>query len=123
MTMSIEVIRRSSLKEGDTTQGIIRNKAFESSGIRFGRSRILGGVKSDWHHHAARDLYGFLVAGKLRIEYGEKGNKSVTVEVGDFFHVPPGVIHRDVNPDQRIEAEVVSVLLGEGATVVNVKGP
>lgn len=121
--MSVEVVRSASLKKGDTTQGIIRDKAFESSDVRFGRSRILGGVKSDWHHHASRDLYGFLVAGKLRIEYGEKGDKSVTVEVGDFFHVPPRVVHRDVNPDQRIEAEVVSMLLGEGPTVVNVKGP
>ena len=119
----IGVIRSASLKKGESTQGIARDKAFESANLLFGRSRIAGGVKSGWHHHARRDLYGFLLSGKLRFDYGEGGRESVEVVVGDFFHIPGGLVHRDVNPDQRNDVVVVSVLVGKGPAVVNVSGP
>lgn len=119
----IEVIQGASLKKGESTLGIARDKAFESANVLFGRSRIAGGVKSGWHHHARKDLYGFLLSGKLRFDFGEGGTESVGVEVGDFFHIPAGVVHRDVNPDPQDEAMVISVLVGKGLSVVNVSGP
>jgi uncharacterized RmlC-like cupin family protein len=118
----IEVVRGTDLKRGDSTQGILREKAFESSNLLFARSRIAGGVKSGWHHHGSRDLFGFVVSGRLRFDYG-KGADSVEVSAGDFFHIPVGVIHRDVNPDQRQEAMVVNILIGEGPSAVNVEQP
>lgn len=98
-------------------------KAFEVENALFGGSRIKGGARSGWHHHGTRDLYAFLVAGRLRIEYGKGGKKSIEVEKGDFFHIPVGLVHRDVNPRRRKEAVVVNILLGEGPPVVNVPRP
>jgi len=118
----IEVVQNVGMTKGDFTEGIMRNKAFETENLLFAHSRIAGGVKSGWHHHGDRDLYGFMVSGRLRIDYGEEGKESVVLQEGDFFHIPIGIIHRDVNPDIR-GAEVISILLGLGPTTVNVPEP
>jgi uncharacterized RmlC-like cupin family protein len=119
----IEVIRNAGLKKGEYTQGIFRDKAFETKNVLFARSRVAGGVKSGWHHHGSRDLYGFLVSGRLRFDTRKDERDSVEVGAGDFFHIPVGLVHRDVNPDNVNEAVVVNVLLGEGPPVVNVQEP
>ncbi len=119
----IEVVRSADLRSGESTQGIVRNTAFEQSGILVARSRIAGGVSSGWHHHGERELYGFLVLGRLRLEYGLKGRLAVDLDPGDFFHIPSRVVHRDVNPATDHEIVVVNVFAGEGPSVVNVPGP
>ena len=105
------------------TQGIVCDKAFETKDVLFARSRIAGGVKSGWHHHGSRDLYGFLVSGRLRFDTRVDERDSIELGAGDFFHIPVGLVHRDVNPDHAKEAVVVNVFLGEGPPVVNVRGP
>ncbi len=119
----IEVVREADLRAGEPTQGITRDKAFDLNGIAVSRSRISGGVASAWHHHGARHLHGFLVSGRLRLEYGPDGTLAVDVSPGDFFHIPPRLVHRDVNPSRGDTSVVVNVLTGEGASVVNVDGP
>lgn len=121
--MSIDVVRAGALLKGDSTQGILRAKAFESENVLFAQSRIAGGVTSAWHHHGDRDLYGFLVLGRLKLESGVGGKGSVELAPGDFFHIPVGLVHRDVNPEPSREAVVVNLLLGRGPVVVNVGGP
>ena len=110
------------MRVGHPTQGIVRETAFEIPGITVARSRIAGGVVSAWHHHGERVLFGFLVRGRLRLDYGPKGGLAVELTPGDFLHIPRGLVHRDVNPTDQ-EAEVVHVLAGEGAAVLNVPGP
>lgn len=119
----IEVVRTGELTKGTTTQGIAREKAFETEDAVIARSRVAGGVVSGWHHHGTRDLYGFIVSGRLRVEQGERGTEFVEVGAGDFFHISIGLVHRDVNPDPRQEAVVVNILFGKGPTAVNVQGP
>ena len=119
----IEVVRVADLEEGDSTRGMVRAKAFEAKDLLVARSQIFRGAKSGWHHHGKSEVYGFLVSGKLRIEYGEDEKDSVAVEEGYFFHIPVGLVHRDVNPDQDQVAVVVNVFLGEGPSVVNVRRP
>ncbi len=121
----IEVVRSSELKAGYSTPGIVREKAFESIHryIIVSRTRVAGGAVSDWHHHGTRHLYGFLEAGRMRLEYGVKGAGAVEVGQGDFFHIPPRLVHRDVNPNEQEELVVVSFLVGRGEPVINVKSP
>ena len=121
----IEVVRGSELKTGYSTPGIVREKAFESMHryIIVSRTRVAAGKISDWHHHGTRHLYAFLEAGRMRLEYGPKGNTAVEVRHGDFFHIPPLLVHRDVNPDREQELAVVNILIGRGEPVINVKGP
>src|SRR5437879_10858886 len=119
----IEVVRGNELKAGSSTRGITREKAFEEGILLVSRSRITGGTASDWHHHGRRRLFGVLLAGRLRLEYGPHGKEAVDLEPGDFFRIPVGLVYRDVNPDARREAVVAAVLEGEGIPTVNVAGP
>jgi uncharacterized RmlC-like cupin family protein len=108
----IEVARSGSLKAGYSTPGIVREKAFESAHryIVVSRTRVAGGAMSGWHHHGQRHLYGFIVAGRMRLEHGPRRTDAVVVRRGDFFHIPPRLVHRDVNPDRDQELVVVNIL-------------
>jgi uncharacterized RmlC-like cupin family protein len=121
----IDVVRGTELKTGYSTPGIIREKAFESSNgsVIVSRTRVSVGVVSGWHHHGTRHLYAFIEAGRMRLEYGTRGERSVEVIRGDFLHIPPRLVHRDVNPDKEKELLVVNILVGKGEPVINVKSP
>src|SRR5437867_11005770 len=118
----IEVVHGTDLKKGESTPGVVREKAFGSSNALVSRTRRERGAVSGWHHHGTRELYGFLVSGQLRLEYGPKGADTAVVGPGDFFHVPPGLVHRDVNPDRARDLVIVNILVGSGVPVVNVEG-
>jgi len=45
------------------------------------------------------------------------------LNVGDFFHIPPGLVHRDLNPNKDLELVVVNILVGSGPSVINVDSP
>ena len=117
------MVRKAGLAAGQSTSGILRERAFKAEGVLVSRSAIAGGVVSDWHHHGKMHLFGLLISGRLRLEFGPKGEEAVSLRPGDFFHIPPGLIHRDVNPNRRQKGLVANVLLGKGPPVVNVKGP
>jgi uncharacterized RmlC-like cupin family protein len=119
----IEVVRRGELQRGDSTRGIVRERAFEAEEVLFGQSKIAIRTQSGWHHHGTRHLYGYIVSGRLRFDFLQTKIESTEISPGTFFHIPVGLIHRDVNPDQTMEAVVVNILLGKGPAVVNVPDP
>lgn len=63
-----------------------------------------------------------MVHGRARFEFGPRGRESVEVVEGGYFHVPAGVVHRDVNPSDESQ-EFVLVFAGGGPLVVDVDGP
>ncbi|QQG48969.1 MAG: cupin domain-containing protein [archaeon] len=119
----IEVAKKGTLARGSTTPGVVREKAFEVGGAVFNRSTIAAGVVSGWHHHGTRDLLGYVISGSLRLEFGKGGTDSVVVSEGDFFHIPVGLVHRDVNPEGSESVVIANLLLGSGESLVNVQGP
>ncbi len=42
---------------------------------------------------------------------------------GPFFHIPPRLMHRNLNPNLKHAFVVVSILVGRGAPVVSVEEP
>ncbi len=120
---SVEIVKSDELQLGYVTEGITRAKAFESDATVFSRTAVSGNTKSGWHHHGKRELYAYVVSGHLKLEFGPKGESSADAFEGDFVHVAPGVVHRDVNPDALKELVIVNVLVGNGVPVVNVDGP
>src|SRR2546426_9671499 len=107
----IEVVHGTELKKGESTPGVVREKAFESSNALVSRTRLERGAVSGWHHHGTHELYGFLVSGQLRLEYGPKGADAAGVGPGGFFHLPPRLVHRDVKPDPAHELVLVNILV------------
>jgi uncharacterized RmlC-like cupin family protein len=119
----IEVVRGSELGAGDSTQGITRKRAFESEDAIVSQSKVAPGVVSGWHHHGTRQLYGFIASGQLHLEYLLKGKELADLSAGDFFHIPAGLVHRDVNPSRDHELIVVNILVGSGPAVINIEPP
>jgi quercetin dioxygenase-like cupin family protein len=105
-----------------STPGLVRELAFDLPGAMLVRARAEGGVASGWHHHGDRDVLGHVIRGCARFDFGPGGRQSTDVETGGFFHVPSGLIHRDVNPSDEPQ-EIILSFVGAGPLVVNVDGP
>src|SRR3989454_11054653 len=110
----IEVVHGTDLKKGESTPGISRERAFESSNALVSRTRLERGAVSGWHHHGTHELYGFLVSGQLRLEYGPKGADAAVVGPRGFFHRPPRLRPRDVNPDRAHDLGILNIPLRSG---------
>lgn len=119
----IIVSRKEDMKPGSPTPGLTREIALEGEDAVLMHSTAEGGVGSAWHHHGDHNTYGYLISGKLRFEYGPGGKQSVDINHGEYFYVPSGVIHRDVNPSKDTMQEAIIMRTGSGPTVINVDGP
>src|SRR5438552_16187871 len=97
----IDVVHGTDLKKGESTSGIVREKAFESDTVLVSRTRLDRGAVWGWHHHGTRELYGFLVSGHLRLGYGPIGCQVASLSPGDFFLVSSGLVGRDDNQHRR----------------------
>jgi quercetin dioxygenase-like cupin family protein len=121
--LRIDVVRSAELGTGYSTEGITRKKAFESESVIVSQSQVAPGVVSGWHRHGTHDLYGYIVSGRLQLEYFQKRQDIADLNVGDFFHIPAGLVHRDLNPNRDSELVVVNILVGSGPAVINIDSP
>lgn len=107
---------------GPATPGMVREMAFAADDRWVGYVRTEPGVRSGWHHHGETDTYFYVLRGSMELEFGPGGTERLTVGVGDFAHVPGGLIHREgTTPDE--PAELILVRIGSGEPVVNFEGP
>jgi len=121
--VTIEIVRANHLQTGYPTPGVVRKRAFETERAVVSETHLEAGVVAGWHHHGERELYGFVISGRMRLEFGKSGREHVEVGPGDFFHIPPRLVHRDMNPDKENMLRVASVVFGPGPAVINVTGP
>jgi quercetin dioxygenase-like cupin family protein len=119
----ITSLRPDALEEGPGSPGITRRLAFRGNGLQVIRSLVEPGTVSGWHHHGEYAVYGYVVSGNVRLDSGAGGKEATPVGPGDFFHVPPHTVHRDVNPSETHPQDVILFLVGSGPTVVNLEGP
>lgn len=119
----IDALRGDALPQAAGTPGILRFLAFEGEGHVVIRSKADPGTVSAWHHHGDYEVYGYIVSGSERLEFGPEGADAVVAGEGDFFHIPPHTVHRDVNPSPDAPQRAVLFLVGTGPMVINVDGP
>src|SRR5689334_2042993 len=119
----IEIARGKELGAGYSTQGIVRRKAFEFENAIISQSQIAPGAISGWHHHGAHHLYGYIVSGRLQLEYILKHREIASLDARYFFHVQPQLVHRDINRNKDHDVLVVNILIGTGPAVTNVDSP
>jgi quercetin dioxygenase-like cupin family protein len=122
MTPRVSAVSPEGLSASASTPGVVREVAFEIDGATLIRARAEPRAVSGWHHHGDRDVLGYVVRGAARFEFGPDGGDATDVEEGGFFHVPAGLIHRDVNPRDAIQ-EITLAVVGQGPLVVNVAEP
>ncbi len=122
MPHSVVVVAPDGLRAGAVTPGVTRELALETRAATVMRARAEPDARSGWHHHGRRDVLGYVVAGRARFEFGPGGTESVEVETGGFFHVPAGLVHRDINPVDGPQ-EIIMTVVGSGPLLVNVDGP
>jgi uncharacterized RmlC-like cupin family protein len=113
--------------EGDlvpagTLANLTRLTPFPDAAVQQVRGHAAGAVASNWHHHGDNHVFGYVVEGEGYIEWGTGPDDRALVRTGEWFHLPPGVVHRDVNPrdaDQRY----LLWLTGSEPRTVPVEGP
>ena len=52
-------------------------------------------TQSSMEYHIKKDEYYYIQRGKLKVgmRIGRAKNKSIILEKGDIFHIPPGLMH------------------------------
>jgi len=65
----------------------------------------------------------YMIAGQIRVDWGEQGEKSFVIGPGEFALFRRGVIHRAQILDGEEDVRFSVVRIGAGETVVNVDGP
>ena len=104
------------------TAGMTRETAIATGRLWAGHVRAAPDMASGWHHHGEHETAIYVLGGRVRIEFGSDGSSAVEAVEGDFIHVPPHVVHRELNPTSE-EGRIVVVRGGSGTPVVNVDGP
>jgi uncharacterized RmlC-like cupin family protein len=118
----IEIVKKNDLQAGASTPGILREAAFKTESLLFIRATTSNeDSPSAWHHHAQHDVYGYVVSGRIRFEYGPEGKSVAEAGPGDFFHVPAGVVHRETPGKET--GHVIIAFVGTGPLAVNVENP
>ena len=120
--MRVSAVSPEGLPVAAATPGVVRQVAFDTSRATLMRARAQPRAVSGWHHHGDRDVLGYVVRGAARFEFGPAGAESIDVQEGGMFHVPAGLVHRDVNPLDS-DQEIILTVVGEGPLVCNVDGP
>lgn len=110
--------------EGPHRPGQPRKTAHETDGLWGRITRVTAwDVPSQWHHHADHDSIMYMIAGQIRVHWGEDGEISFLIGPGEFALFRRGVIHRAQIIDDEEDVRFMVVRMGAGETVVNVDGP
>lgn len=117
------------LQSKDTVQGPItpgqnRRKAITADGLWVGECHVTALEEpSQWHHHADFDSVMYMLSGRIRVDYGENGEKSFEIGKGDYAYFPRRAIHRCQILEGGNDVYYVFMRMGHGESVVNVDGP
>ncbi|WP_267640519.1 cupin domain-containing protein [Haloarchaeobius amylolyticus] len=103
-------------------KNLTRLMPFPEAPVQQVRGHAEGRIESDWHHHGDNDVFGYVVAGEGYVEWGTGPDDRALARAGECFHVPAGLVHRDVNPSDD-EQDYVLWLTGSDPRVVRVDGP
>src|SRR2546422_5547597 len=88
----IDVVHGTGLKEGQSTPGILREQAFESSNVLVSRTRLDPAAVWGWDHHGTPAFYGFLLSGRRPRGDGPRGAPAGRAGQGGLFRVPVGLV-------------------------------
>ena len=106
---------------GPPTPGMNRREIADVDETWIGMVDTAPGFAGGWHHHGERTSYIYVLRGELHMEYGPGGGDRLVGRSGDVIVNPPGLVHREITPNESVQAIVIRV--GPGPLNVNVDGP
>ncbi|MEK7214491.1 MAG: cupin domain-containing protein, partial [Chloroflexota bacterium] len=80
-------------------------------------------LASGAHHHGEAESGIYILRGAIRFYFGERLEKSVVAEAGDFLYVPPSTVHVEENLSKIEPVEFIVARNGTQMMVVNVPDP
>lgn len=122
MRESVRKLREDQLREAEGTPGLKRRVAFEAHGHWFGHVEAEPETMSGWHHHGDNITMGYVLKGKITLDFGAGGHEQVEVNEGEYFEVPKQLVHREGNMSTET-GEIILGRVGEGPVVFPVDGP
>ncbi len=75
--------------------------------IYMGRFRVPPSTRSRPHYHDGCESALYLLAGAVRILWGDRLESHLELEAGDMLYVPPRITHVVENPSAEVAAEYV----------------
>lgn len=110
------------LQEAQGTPGLRRRVAFDADGHWFGHVEASPQTMSGWHHHGDNVTLGYVLKGKVTLEFGPGGREQVEVSEGEYFEVPKHLVHREGNMSTEA-GEIILGRFGKGPVVFPVDAP
>jgi uncharacterized RmlC-like cupin family protein len=104
--LSISVVHPNQFSEGTSqTPGSQRLAAVSTelgihSALWGGMFLVEPGAQTGIHHHGSQETVAYVLEGESYIQWGERGENSITARAGDFLHVPAWLVHREINPSK-----------------------
>ncbi|MBI4328391.1 MAG: cupin domain-containing protein [Chloroflexi bacterium] len=80
-------------------------------------------VRSGAHHHGDAESGIYMIKGHARFRFGALLDRSIEAGPGDFVHVPPRIIHQEINLSGSDGIEMIVVRDHQENVVVNLDLP
>jgi uncharacterized RmlC-like cupin family protein len=90
-----------------------------TTGLWAGVFSIAPGCHIDIHHHGAQETIAYVLEGTSHLRWGAHGEFSGVARAGDFIHIPPWVLHMEINPSEDTPVRWVVVRSTPEPIVVN----
>lgn len=110
------------------TPGMVRQSGIApdvcgSKGLWVGFVSTPPSAASGAHHHGDAESAIYILRGRVRFYYGDKLEKSLVAEPGDFIYVPPQAVHVEENLSDSEPVEFIVARNAAEILVVNVPDP
>jgi uncharacterized RmlC-like cupin family protein len=66
------------------------------------------GGRAKAHYHAAHETAIYMLEGVSEMLYGEKLEKHMRIEQGDYLYIPPGMPHQPYNPTDKVARAIIA---------------
>jgi uncharacterized RmlC-like cupin family protein len=111
--------------ERDTPRGLVGGAEISqatvgAANLYMGRYRVPPGMRSRPHYHDGCESALYMLAGSIRILWGDKLEQSLELPRGDMLYVPPRITHvvENLSPEDAADYVVARDSPQEDAVVV-----
>ena len=96
-------------------------KTVGAEGIWVGHVTVEKGVRSGPHHHGALESVIYVISGRARFRYGDRLERVVEAQTGDFVFVPPYLVHQEINTSADEAVAMIVARSSQENIVINVE--